>query len=278
MPGKIIFFIKRNFAAIILIFLTLLFLFPVYWMYIGSVTSQSVLYDTKAFRLFPTELRLSNYTRLLDKNPVALWFKNSIVVAGLATVVVVFTNTMAGYALAKKQFWGRKLLFLLFIGTIMLPRQVLIVPMYLIMRDLKLMGNIFSIMLPAMAWPVGIFLMRQFMRTIPGEILESAFIDGSSELRTFFRIVLPLSKPGIGALAIMTFMGVWNDYLWQVVIISERAQKTLPLGIAGLQNEFAPDYGILFAGAAIAAVPMITVFIMFQKYFTRGITLGAVKG
>ena len=275
---KVTKFLKKDTGLVIVVLISVLFLFPFYWMIIGSFTSQATLYDAESFRLIPTEFQWSNYTRLFAGNPVGQWFCNSLLFSSLTTAVVVLTNTMAGYALAKKRFWGSKALFLCFVGTIMLPRQVLMVPMYITMRDLGLMGNVFSVMLPAMAWPMGIFLMRQFMYSIPNEVLESASMDGASELRSFFSIVIPLSRPGIGALTIMTFMSVWNDYLWQLIIISERSLKTLPLGVAGLQNEFAPDYGILFAGATIAAIPMIAVFLMFQKYFTRGISLGAVKG
>ena len=276
--SKVSRFIKKNTGIIILLLITLLFLFPFYWMVVGSITSQATLYDAESFKLFPTEFQWSNYERLFAENPVLQWFGNSLLFASVTTVVVVFTNTMAGYALAKKKFFGSAVLFMCFVGTIMLPRQVLMVPMYLTMRDLKLLNYWPSIVLPAMAWPMGIFLMRQFMHTIPNEVLESASLDGASEWRVFLQIVMPLSKPGIGALTIMTFMSAWNDYLWQVIIISNRVHKTLPLGVAGLQSEFAPDYGILFAGATIAAIPMVTVFLMFQKYFTRGISLGAVKG
>ena len=276
--NKVSRFFRPDIGIIIILFITLLMLFPFYWMVVGSVTPQSTLYDASSFRLIPTHFEWSNYIKLFRSNPVLQWFLNSIFFASVTTAVVVVTNTMAGYALAKKKFVGSTVLFMCFVGTIMLPRQVLMVPMYITMGQLKLLGNVLSIVLPGMAWPIGIFLMRQFMHTIPNEVLESAAIDGASELGIFIRIVLPLAKPGIGALVIMTFMNSWNDYLWQVIIITDRAQKTLPLGIAGLQNEFAPDYGILFAGATIAAVPMITIFLMFQKYFTRGISLGAVKG
>lgn len=246
-------------------------------MIVGSVTPQATLYDAASFKLIPTTFEFRNYIRLFKENPVIQWFFNSLMYAVTITAVVLITNTMAGYALAKKQFFGKKVLFLCFVGTIMLPRQVLMVPMYLTMKDFNLIGSIASIVLPAMAWPIGIFMMRQFMHTVPNSVLESAFIDGASELRTFFSIVIPLAKPGISALGIMTFMNAWNDYLWQLIIINDRSLKTMALGVAGLQGEFAPDYGILFAGSTIAAIPMITVFLLFQKHFTSGISLGAVK-
>jgi multiple sugar transport system permease protein len=246
-------------------------------MIVGAITPNSRLFEPSLSKLIPTTFTFYNFEKLLANNPVPQWFINSLLVSAATTAVVVFLNTFAGYALAKKKFFGSKAIFYMFIGTLMLPRQVLIVPMFITMKNLGLTGNYLSIVLPAMAWPIGVFLMRQFMYTIPNDLLESAKIDGSGELRTFFKIVLPLAKPGIGALAILTFMGVWNDYLWQLVIISKKAMITLPVGIASLQAGTVIDYGILFAGATIGAVPMIIVFIVFQKYFATGITLGAVK-
>lgn len=267
----------KNIPSYIIIIAALIFMFPLYWMVVGSFKDMSNLFDA-AKNLLPSDFKYYNYVRLFTKNPVMLWFLNSIIVASISTVIILLTNTMAGYSLAKKQFYGNKIIFWVIMGTLMLPRQVLIVPMYITMKNLDLIGKFPSIMLPAIGWPIGIFLMKQFMQTLPNEIIESSTIDGCSELGIFFRMVVPLTKPGIGALAIFSFIGVWNDYLWQLIIISKGSMMTLPLGIASLQTEFVPDYGVLFSGATIAAVPMIIIFMIFQKYFTKGITLGAVKG
>ena len=261
---------------LVLVF-AILFLFPFYWMIVGAITPNSRLFEATLSKLIPTVFTGYNFEKLFQNSPIPRWFLNSFLVSAVTTAVVVFSNTFAGYALAKKTFFGSKTIFYLFLGTLMLPRQVLIVPMFITMKTLDLTGSYLSIMLPAMAWPIGIFLMRQFMYTIPNDLLESARIDGAGEWRTFFQIVFPLAKPGIGALTIMTFMSVWNDYLWQLVIISKKAMVTLPVGIASLQAGTVIDYGVLFAGATIGAVPMIIVFLLFQKYFTQGITLGAVK-
>ena len=269
--------IKNNIPIVLIIIVTIIFLFPLYWMIIASFKDMNKIFES-VWEFLPIHSNLKNYGRLFLQNPVIKWFANSLFVAGMTTIVVVLTNSMAGYAIAKKKFYGKMVMFWVIMGTLMLPRQVLIVPMFLLMRDLNLFGTYSSIVLPAMAWPIGIFLMKQFMQTLPTEILESSRMDGCSEVGTFFKMVIPLSKPVIAALSIFTFMSVWNDYLWQVIIINNSSFQTLPLGIALLQNEFVPDYGILFAGAAIGAVPMIIVFLSFQKYFTAGITLGAVKG
>ena len=267
----------RHLTAGLIVLVAFFSLFPMYWMVIGSVKDMSNLFNGIR-ALIPDGLNFINFQRLFVKNDVLRWFFNSTFIASTATAVVILTNTMAGYSLAKKKFIGKEVIFWVIMGTLMLPRQVLIVPMFILMKQLHLMGSYLSIMLPAIGWPLGIFLIKQFMQTLPTELLESSTIDGCSELGTFFRIVVPLSKPGIGALSIFTFVGVWNDYLWQLVIITKRILVTIPLGVALLQNEFVPDYGILFAGATIAAVPMLVVFLSFQKYFTSGITLGALKG
>lgn len=269
--------LSKQLPILVVLFFAVLFLFPFYWMIAGAFTPTSRLFDASLSKLIPTSVTLFNFQKLVSENAITSWFINSLAAATVTTIVVLFFNTMAGYALAKKKFFGSKLIFALFLGTLMLPRQVLIVPMYITMRDMGLIGSFASIVLPAMAWPLGIFLMRQFMYTIPNDIIESATIDGCGEFRIFFTIILPLAKPGIGALAILTFMSVWNDYLWQLVIISKKTLITLPVGVASLQSGFAIDYGVVFAGATIGAIPMIVVFLMFQKYFTNGITLGAVK-
>lgn len=257
--------------------LALYFLFPVYWMFVGSFkeVTGAVTGDFSIF--LPINLHLRNYVDLFDSNPVGLWIFNSFVVAGGATITVVVTNTMAGYAFAKKRFIGRAVLFAVIVSTLMLPRQILIVPLFMLMSRLGISRTYWAIMLPAMAWPIGIFLMRQFIKTIPTPIIESAVIDGCSEIALFTRIVFPLAKPGIVALVIFTFINVWVDFLWQFIIISSRRLVTIPVGVAGLQLTRIPEYGASFSGAAIASLPMIVVFFIFQRFFTRGVTLGAVK-
>lgn len=159
-----------------------------------------------------------------------------------------------------------------------LPKQVVLVPL---VKQISFMGfhnTPWAVILPGVGWPFGIFLMKQFSETVPSELLEAAKIDGSNEFKTFLSIVVPIVKPGIGALAIFTFISAWNDYFLQLIMLNERKNLTLQLGLATLQGEFATDYGVLMAGAALAALPIIVIFIAFQKSFTQGITIGAVKG
>ena len=189
------------------------------------------------------------------------------------------TASLAGYALAKQRFIGRTVLFTIIICAMALPKQVIVIPLNQEMTQIfHLNDTLWAVILPTVGWPFGVFLMKQFAETIPTEILEAARVDGAGEVRTFLTVVLPMIKPGIGALAIFTFVNTWNDYFLQLVMLTSRESWTLPLGIAKLQGEMAQDYGLIMAGAALASIPIIIVLIAFQKYFTQGIAMGAVKG
>ena len=184
----------------------------------------------------------------------------------------------SGYALAKKRFVGRKVLFTLIVCAMALPKQVILIPLLREMSSLNLYNTIWAVIFPIVGWPFGVFLMKQFSEGIPTEMLEAARIDGASEAKTFVSIVLPMVKPGVGALAIFTFINSWNDYFMQLIMLSSTSNLTISLGIAKLQAENSTDFGLIMAGAALAAVPIIIIFLIFQKYFTKGIAMGAVKG
>jgi multiple sugar transport system permease protein len=185
---------------------------------------------------------------------------------------------MAGYSFAKKRFAGNGMIFILMILTMMIPRQILLVPLFRISNAMGLADSLAGLIIPMLGFPMGVFLMRQFMVTLPSDIFEAAKIDGSTEIGLFVRMAVPLAKPGIAALMIFTFIRSWNDYLWQLIMISSTRLKTLPLGVAGFKEEYSARHGLLLAGAVLASLPMIVIFLSFQKYFTKGLTAGAVKG
>lgn len=263
-------------TAVVLAALAFFFIFPLYWILTGSVKTAAVINDATP-QWFPLSPTLDNYQRLFD-NPALLWLFNSVAMAVLAMVLTCVTASMAGYALTKKRFAGRALLFSIFICAMALPKQVILIPLLREMSFLNLHDSMWAVILPTVGWPFGVFLMKQFSENIPGELLEAARIDGAGEARMFTEIVLPIIKPGIGALAIFTFINCWNDYFLQLIMLNSRTKLTISLGIAKLQAEMSTDFGLIMAGAALAAVPIITIFLMFQKYFTKGITMGAVKG
>ena len=210
------------------------------------------------------------------------WLFNSVFISVVAMLLTCITASLAGYALAKKRFWGRGVIFSLFVCAMALPKQVILVPLLSLVSSLgmtqSIAGSLFAVIFPIVGWPFGVFLMKQFSENIPSSLLEAARIDGAGEMTTFLNVAFPIIKPGFGALAIFTFINAWNEYPLQLVILTQSEAKTIALGIAGLQSEMSNDFGLIMAGAALAAVPIIIVFLCFQKYFTQGITMGAVKG
>lgn len=280
-------------CLILMIILAILFIFPLYWIITGAFkTSQEIYATTPVW--FPGEWVVSNFDKLFKYRsaplfeiaglvgptvPAAIrWLINTVFMSVAAMLLTCITAAMAGYALAKKRFIGRGILFALIVCAMALPKQVILIPLLKEMSALHLYNSLWAVIFPTVGWPFGVFLMKQFSESIPGEMLEAARIDGASEARTFTQIVVPMVKPGIGALAIFTFINSWNDYFMQLVMLASSDVFTLPLGIATLQGDSSVDMGLLMAGAAMAAVPIIVVFLIFQKYFTQGITMGAVKG
>ena len=266
----------KLFVVIVLALLAVFFIFPLYWILTGSL-KDAITINARTPQWFPLEPTLDNYVRLF-KQPAIQWLLNAIIIAVAAMALTCITAALAGYALAKKRFWGQTVLFSLLVCAMALPKQVIVIPLLQEMSALGLNNNLLAVILPTVGWPFGIFLMKQFSETIPTEMLEAARIDGASEVRTFVSIVFPMVKPGVGALAIFTFVNTWNDYFLQLIMLQRREVLTISTGIARLQGEVSSDFGLIMAGAALAAIPIVAVFLMFQKYFTQGITMGAVKG
>ena len=266
----------RAIMMVVLIAVSLLFIFPFYWIITGAFKIQKVAIQMPP-QWFPTEPTFANFTELF-LNPSLAWFLNSVFMSLASMILVCLTSAMAGYVLAKKQFSGRGFVFAVIIAAMALPKQVVLVPLVRIMNSIGMYNTAWAVILPAVGWPFGVFLMKQFSQTVPTEILDAARIDGSNEWMTFVRIVTPIIKPAYGALAIFTFISTWNDYFLQLVMLQSRSKLTIALGVATLQAEMATNYGVIMAGAALGALPIVTIFLLFQKYFASGITMGAVKG
>ncbi|HEX2914320.1 MAG TPA: carbohydrate ABC transporter permease [Chloroflexia bacterium] len=269
---------KKVAAWIVLIITTIISLFPMYWLFVTAVTPTKETIKTPP-DLIPVNFSLDNFNRLFTQSSDFWnWAINSVVITLAITGFHVIFDTMAGYAFAKKRFPGRTILFWIILSTIMIPPQVTIVPTYIVVRNLDLLNSLWAVILPGWAYVFGIFLMRQFIQTLPSELEEAGRIDGCTEFGIFWRIILPLSKPAVGALAIFTFVRYWNDFLWPSMVLIKSPAYTLPVGVASLQSEFSTDYGLIFSGAALAALPMIIFFMLFQRYFLEGVRMGAVKG
>lgn len=265
-------------STIILVAFTIFFIFPFYWIATGAFKLQEVAISIPP-EWFPMSPTLENFDKLFIPLTTR-WFFNSVFVSFSTALLVCITASLAGYALAKKQFPGVNLIFIMFVAAMALPKQVILIPLLRLITELGWVDSYKALILPAVGWPFGVFLMKQFSHSVPTELLESARIDGCGELKTFINIVLPIIKPGIGALAIFTFIASWNDYFSQLIFTNSETMKTLPLGVAAMAQsaEFSLNYGLLMAGALLASLPMILVFLMFQNYFTQGVTMGAVKG
>ena len=287
----------RIFSLILVLILAFLFTFPLYWIITGSFKSPQEI-NSVTPSLVPQEWVLRNYEKLMSQRqaplfeleignvkilgpviPAALkWLVNTVFMAVVSMIITCATSAMAGYVLAKKRFYGKTILFSLIVCAMALPKQVILIPLVRLMSQFGLYDNMWAVILPIVGWPFGVFLLKQFSEGIPGEMIEAARIDGAGEVRTFTDVVLPMIKPGIGALAIFTFINSWNDYFMQLIMLTSNENLTISLGIATMQGENSTDFGLLMAGSALASVPIIIVFLIFQKYFTKGITMGAVKG
>jgi len=249
-----------------------------YWLFVTALTPTSIAIKTPP-DILPFHASLLNFQRLFSQaSDYWSWASNSLIVSLSITAFHIVFDTMAGYAFAKKRFPGRTILFWLIISTLMIPTYVTLVPMYIVTRNLHLLNTLWAVILPGLADVFGIFLMRQYIQTLPGELMDAARIDGCGELRVFWHVIMPLAKPAIGALAIFTFVRHWNDFLWPLIVLNNSSSYTLPVGVAGLQGEFTIDYGLIFTGAALAALPMIVFFLIFQRYFLEGVRMGALKG
>ncbi|GBG08222.1 ABC transporter permease [Paenibacillus agaridevorans] len=219
----------------------------------------------------------TTYSYLFKSTDVLKWLWNTTYIAILGTFGTVLFDTMAGYVLAKKQFPGRMLVFWLIIATMMIPDQVTLVPSFMIVRLLDLFDTHWAVILPGLAGAFGVFLMRQFMIAVPSELLEAAKIDGAGEWRTFRTIVIPMAAPAMAALGIFSFVGLWNSFLWPIIVINDSKMLTLTAGLKTLQDANLSSFKLLMTGAAVAAVPIMIYFLLFQRYFVKGLTVGGVK-
>ena len=273
---------KRLSTGTALVWFTLIFtgfiaLFPMYWLFANAFTPITSVPPLTPI-LVPA-FQLDNFQRLLVNNKFySNWMINSLLVGLVVTAWHIIFDTLAGYAFAKKQFPFRNLFFWLILSTLMIPIHVTFIPLYIINRELGLLDSLWALILPGTANAFGIFLMRQYIQTLPSELEDAARIDGCSEIGVFRNVILPLSAPAIAALAIFTFVRSWNDFLWPVIALNKPQNYTLTVGVANMQGEFLTDWGIIFSGAALAALPMIIFFLVFQKYFLEGVRMGALKG
>ena len=260
-----------------LLVLALLSLAPLAWMFSVSFMPRG---EAAQFPppLLPSAPTFDNYRELFARTGMARYFANSLLVALSITGLSLLVNTMAGYAFAKLRFRGRERLFQWLLAALVVPAQVAMLPLFLLMKQLGLVNSYWGVILPAAAGVFGIFLVRQYARSLPDELIEAARIDGAGELRIFFRIVLPLLKPVLATLAVFTFMAAWNDFMWPLIVLTDQERYTLPVALASLSREYIMDVELMMAGAVVTVLPVLGLFLLLQRYYVQGLLLGSVKG
>ncbi len=227
--------------------------------------------------LIPEEPSLSSFQTVLNDAPFFRWFANSLMVSSAITVLMLFTCSLAGYIFAKFEFPGRNIIFVLLLVTMMVPFPVLLIPSYLIINELNLVNSLWALIVPAMVSAFGIFLMRQFIAGIPSDLIEAARLDGASEWAIYARIIVPLARPPMAALGIFTFLAAWNDYLWPLIVINDLEKSTLPLALTFFNSQHAQRYDLVMAAAAMAVIPVIIVFVIFQRQIVNALVLAGLK-
>ena len=255
----------------------IVFLVPVLWSIFSAFQSPGNLFVFPP-KFDPRLFTLINFKTVFGTGDVPRYAMNSVIVAVSSSAITVVASSMAGFALAKYRFLGRQFIFLLIISVLLVPLQVLMVPVFLILKTLGWINSLIGIIIPPAATATGTFMMRQFIIGIPDELLEAARIDGASHWKIYLRIILPLSAPVLGAVGILSFTWRWNDYLWPLIVINNQQNYTLQLSLANLVGTNTVEWGTLLAYATMAMVPVLVVFLCFQRYFVKGSLAGGVKG
>jgi multiple sugar transport system permease protein len=264
-----------NHGALTLV--ALVFLFPFFWMVSNAVRSNAEVMAVPP-RLLPTEWQWENFAHAWLHLPFGRFFLNSMIVAGGVTAITIVVSALAAYAFARLRFPGRDSIFVAYLGTLMIPQVMLVIPLFLIVNQLGWVNTYQGMILPMAFSSFGAFLLRQFFLSIPRELEEAALIDGASRLRILVSIIIPLSLPAIGLLALFTFIGQWNNFLWPLVVVHGMDYATLPLGLSMFQTEQGTSWNYIMAGAALSMLPGLVLAIILQQVIYKGITVGAGFG
>lgn len=268
--------IKKFFVNLIAFLISIITFIPFVWMISASLmkTGESAKYPP---RFLPSELDFSHYFFLFQNLEMARYFLNSFALAFLVTMISLLFNSMAAYAFAKLRFGIKERLFKLLLSLMIIPSQVTMLPLFLILKQIGLINTYFGIIIPGMASVFGIFLLRQFIISIPDSLIDAARIDGANDFKIFYKIIIPLSKPVLITLGIFTFIGTWNDFLWPLIVMTDSSMYTLPVALANLMGEHTQDTELMMAGSVITVLPVIILFAFVQKYYISGILVGSIK-
>ncbi len=252
---------------------------PLVWMVSTSLKLKSQLFLTDIYWI-PKTITLENYTKLLNNpaTPIVRWFLNTIGVATVSTIAVLFIDSLAGYAYARLEFPGRNQLFALLLATLFLPGVMFLVPNFVTTYRLGLLNNYAGVIIPGLAGVFGVFFMRQFFESIPKELEEAAQMDGATLFQTFFQVVLPLARPALATLAVISFLASWNDFLWALLILKDRDLQTLQPGLRTLQGAYTSEYALMMAGAVVVAIPVLIIYAFLQRYIVQSVATTGLKG
>ncbi len=262
-----------------MVVLALIFVVPILWMYLTAFRTQS---DSRSvpITLIPDEVTLRAFRAIFtqSQNPVLLWALNSLVAATLHSILVLIVCSMAAYALARMEFKGKGLIFGVIIATLFVPGFIFLMPNYILMAKLGWLDTLIALIVPGAAGAFGVFFLRQFFLGIPRELEESALIDGANTWTILTRIILPLSRSALVTLAVLSFLANWNDFVWPIFVLFSPERLTLPAGLSSLQGAFTTDYPIIMAGATIASVPVLILYVALQRYIIEGVATSGLKG
>lgn len=269
-------FTRRNVFVAFLVVAALVWILPLVWMFSLSLTPNEIL-QRDTTNLLPQEPTLSNFSDVFSVGLTPRWFLNSVIVTVVTTFFTLILSAMAGYAFARIDFRGKKILFPFVLAGLMVPKEAMFVPLFLMFAEFGQHNTYHALALPRIAAPLGVFIMTQFFAAIPDEMEEAARVDGAGPWRTFFSVMMPMATPALTALAIFTFVLTWNDYLWPLVSATQREMFTITTGLASLQGNFAQatELGALMARGVIASLPLLVLFVAFQRQLIRGISIGS---
>jgi multiple sugar transport system permease protein len=267
--------IEKSLVVLLLVVGGFLVSIPFLWMILSSFKTEG---ETLLFppTFIPQDPTFSNYIKLFDRLQFTTYLKNTLLVV-MWSMFGLLLNTMAGYGFAKFHFKGKDIVFYLVLATMMIPSQVTMIPVYLILNELNLTNTMAGIVLPSMAVAFNIFLIRQFMTTIPDDLIEAARLDGAGEFYIFFRLVIPMSKPIIAVQVILTFIASWNSFLWPLIVANDDSLYTLSVGLSLLKGQYADNYALQMAGASFMVIPILIIFMFFQKYIVKGFNISGIK-
>jgi ABC-type glycerol-3-phosphate transport system permease component len=271
--------IWNSVSYIILILVSIATVVPFLFMISTSFTESFTMMSLPP-TLIPEDPSLKNYVEIIFEFQGGLfprWFFNTVFTTAVITIGGLFLNTLSGYIFAKKEFYGRDITFALILATLMVPNAVTLIPAFLMVNKLGLFNTYWAIIIPALSSAFGIFMMRQYISSLPTELIESAKMDGARELRIFWSIIIPLSLPGMAALGIFIVINAWNAFLWPLVVLRSSELRTLVVGLATVQSEFNINYGLVMAGSMLTVLPLLFLYIAFQPYFVEGLRLGYGK-